>query len=55
MEKEWQQYQVKAGEGKSPAVSIPGVSETERREGDGGEIVSGGGAGRRCLEDEALT
>lgn len=48
MEEEWQQYQVKPGEGKSPAVSIPGVSAAERQEGDAeGGGVSGGGQGER--------
>ncbi len=46
MEEEWQQYQVKPREGKSPVVSIPEVSEAERQEGDGGESVSGGGRDR---------
>ncbi len=50
MEEEWQQYQVKPGEGKSPVVSILGVSEAERQ---GRECLVG--AGNACLEDEALT
>ena len=43
VEEEWQQYQVKPREGKSPMVSIPRVSEAEKKERDGGERVSGGG------------
>lgn len=54
MEEEWQQYQVKPGEGKSPVVSIPSVSEAERdrTEMQGRECLVG--AGRVRLEDEAL-
>lgn len=46
MEEEWQQYQVEPGEGKSPVVSIPRVSEAGRQEGDAGERVSSGGRER---------
>lgn len=46
MEEEWQQYQVKPGEEKSPVVSIPWVLKPQGLEGDGGERVLGGGRER---------